>query len=107
MAKVAINLATGAIQQEELIVGIDLGTTNSLVAYVHPDTRQPAAINDLRRGAGSGGASLAQRNSCRAFGRGCASHRPDPLNEPYRELAAGAAVELQTPPTGRQRVTLR
>jgi molecular chaperone HscA len=50
MAKVAINLATGAIQQEELIVGIDLGTTNSLVAYVHPETQQPAAINDLGRG---------------------------------------------------------
>ncbi len=50
MAKVAINLATGAIQQDELIVGIDLGTTNSLVAYVHPETRQPAAINDLGRG---------------------------------------------------------
>ena len=50
MAKIAINLATGAVQQEELIVGIDLGTTNSLVAYVHPETRQPAAINDLGRG---------------------------------------------------------
>ena len=50
MAKVAINLATGALQQEELIVGIDLGTTNSLVAYVHPDTHLPAAINDLGRG---------------------------------------------------------
>ncbi|TPG67107.1 Fe-S protein assembly chaperone HscA [Hymenobacter nivis] len=50
MAKVAINLATGALQQEELIVGIDLGTTNSLVAYVHPETRQPLAINDLGRG---------------------------------------------------------
>ena len=50
MAKVAINLATGALQQEELIVGIDLGTTNSLVAYVHPETRLPAAINDLGRG---------------------------------------------------------
>ncbi|WP_375415733.1 Fe-S protein assembly chaperone HscA [uncultured Hymenobacter sp.] len=50
MAKVAINLATGSLQQEELIVGIDLGTTNSLVAYVHPDTRLPAAINDLGRG---------------------------------------------------------
>ena len=50
MAKVAINLATGTLQQEELIVGIDLGTTNSLVAYVHPETRQPAAINDLGRG---------------------------------------------------------
>ena len=50
MAIVAINLATGSLQQEEIIVGIDLGTTNSLVAYVHPETRQPAAINDLGRG---------------------------------------------------------
>ena len=50
MAKVAINLTTGALQQEEIIVGIDLGTTNSLVAYVHPETRQPLAINDLGRG---------------------------------------------------------
>ena len=50
MATVAINLATGSLQQEEIIVGIDLGTTNSLVAYVHPETHQPAAINDLGRG---------------------------------------------------------
>ena len=50
MAKVAINLSTGSIQQEEIIVGIDLGTTNSLVAYIHPDGRQPVAINDLDRG---------------------------------------------------------
>ena len=50
MATVAINLATGSFQQEEIIVGIDLGTTNSLVAYVHPETRQPLAINDLGRG---------------------------------------------------------
>ncbi len=50
MAKVAINLATGTFQQDDIIVGIDLGTTNSLVAYVHPETRQPAAINDLGRG---------------------------------------------------------
>ncbi|WP_303310267.1 Fe-S protein assembly chaperone HscA [Hymenobacter sp. BT730] len=50
MAKVAINLSTGSLQQEEIIVGIDLGTTNSLVAYIHPETRQPVAINDLGRG---------------------------------------------------------
>jgi len=50
MATVAINLATGGLQQEEIIVGIDLGTTNSLVAYVHPDSRQPLAINDQGRG---------------------------------------------------------
>ena len=50
MATVAINLATGSLQQEEIIVGIDLGTTNSLVAYVHPESRQPVAINDQGRG---------------------------------------------------------
>lgn len=50
MATVAINLATGTFQQEEIIVGIDLGTTNSLVAYVHPDSRQPVVINDQGRG---------------------------------------------------------
>ncbi|MCB2407103.1 Fe-S protein assembly chaperone HscA [Hymenobacter lucidus] len=49
MAKVAINLSTGSIQQEEIIVGIDLGTTNSLVAYIHPDGH-PLAINDQGRG---------------------------------------------------------
>ena len=50
MATVAINLATGSLQQEEIIVGIDLGTTNSLVAYVHPESHQPVAINDQGRG---------------------------------------------------------
>ncbi|WP_133271676.1 Fe-S protein assembly chaperone HscA [Hymenobacter radiodurans] len=50
MAKVAINLSTGSIQQEEIIVGIDLGTTNSLVAYIHPEGQQPVAINDQGRG---------------------------------------------------------
>ncbi len=51
MAKVAINLSTGALQQEEIIVGIDLGTTNSLVAYIHPETKKPIAINDQGMGA--------------------------------------------------------
>lgn len=46
MAKVAINLSTGTIQKEEIIVGIDLGTTNSLVAYMHPEDKKPIAIND-------------------------------------------------------------
>ncbi|WP_347157114.1 Fe-S protein assembly chaperone HscA [Pontibacter chitinilyticus] len=50
MAKVAINLSTGALQQEEVIVGIDLGTTNSLVAYIHPEDKRPVAINDQDRG---------------------------------------------------------
>ncbi len=46
MGKVAINLATGSLQKEEIIVGIDLGTTNSLVAIVRSDTRQPLALKE-------------------------------------------------------------
>lgn len=46
MAKVGINIATGSIQQEEIIVGIDLGTTNSLVAFINSN-QQPYALNDM------------------------------------------------------------
>ncbi len=49
MAKVSINLATGSIQKEELIVGIDLGTTNSLVAFINPE-KNPQVINDTGKG---------------------------------------------------------
>lgn len=49
MAKVSINLATGSIQKEDIIVGIDLGTTNSLVAFINPDG-QPRVINDTGKG---------------------------------------------------------
>ncbi|MCP9752606.1 Fe-S protein assembly chaperone HscA [Ferruginibacter sp. HRS2-29] len=46
MAKIAINIATGSLQQEEIIVGIDLGTTNSLVAIIHPETKQAVALKE-------------------------------------------------------------
>lgn len=46
MGKVAINIATGSLQTEEIIVGIDLGTTNSLIAIVRNDTRQPLALKE-------------------------------------------------------------
>ena len=46
MGKIAINIATGSLQQEEIIVGIDLGTTNSLVAIIHPETKQPVALKE-------------------------------------------------------------
>jgi molecular chaperone HscA len=49
MAKVSINLATGSIQKEDIIVGIDLGTTNSLVAFINPD-KNPHVINDTGKG---------------------------------------------------------
>ncbi|MBZ0099959.1 MAG: Fe-S protein assembly chaperone HscA [Taibaiella sp.] len=46
MGKVAINLATGSLQKEEIIVGIDLGTTNSLVAVVREDSNMPVALKE-------------------------------------------------------------
>src|SRR3954464_13243190 len=46
MAKIGINIATGSLQQEEMIVGIDLGTTNSLVAIIHPESKQPLALRE-------------------------------------------------------------
>lgn len=46
MAKISINIATGSLQQEEIIVGIDLGTTNSLVAIVHPETKKPICLRE-------------------------------------------------------------
>jgi len=47
MGKIAINIATGSIQKEEIIVGIDLGTTNSLIAIVHGDTHEPIALREI------------------------------------------------------------
>ena len=46
MAKIAINIATGSLQQAEMIVGIDLGTTNSLVAIIHPESKEPIALKE-------------------------------------------------------------
>lgn len=47
MAKIGINIATGSLQQAEVIVGIDLGTTNSLVAIIHPESKQPVALKEF------------------------------------------------------------
>jgi len=47
MAKISINLKDGTVEKEkeaDLIVGIDLGTTNSLIAYIH-DTNPYALKN--------------------------------------------------------------
>lgn len=49
MAKISINIATGSLQKEEVIVGIDLGTTNSLVAFINPDGKSQV-INDANKG---------------------------------------------------------
>lgn len=47
MARIGINIATGSLQQAEMIVGIDLGTTNSLVAIIHPETKAPIALKEF------------------------------------------------------------
>lgn len=46
MGKIAINIATGSLQQQDMIVGIDLGTTNSLVAIIHPESRKPVVLKE-------------------------------------------------------------
>jgi molecular chaperone HscA len=47
MAKISINLTTGSLQKEEIIVGIDLGTTNSLIAIIHPETGKPTVLKEF------------------------------------------------------------
>lgn len=44
MAKISINLKKGTLEKKERIVGIDLGTTNSLVAIVDEQTGKPIAL---------------------------------------------------------------
>jgi molecular chaperone HscA len=47
MAKIGINIATGSLQQKEMIVGIDLGTTNSLIAIIHPESNRPVVLKEF------------------------------------------------------------
>lgn len=46
MAKIGINIATGSLQQKEMIVGIDLGTTNSLISIIHPESGKPVVLKE-------------------------------------------------------------
>ncbi len=46
MSKISINIATGSLQQAEMIVGIDLGTTNSLIAIIHPESKKAIALQE-------------------------------------------------------------
>lgn len=46
MGKIGINIATGSLQQNEVIVGIDLGTTNSLIALIHPNEKKPVVLKE-------------------------------------------------------------
>ena len=66
MAKIPINIATGSLQKQEMIVGIDLGTTNSLVAVIHPDNRNPTVLKEFD--------GVALVPSIIHFGRGWCDH---------------------------------
>ncbi len=44
MAKISINVKSGELKKEDPIVGIDLGTTNSLVAIIDPETGEARAL---------------------------------------------------------------
>ncbi len=46
MAQIAINIKEGTLRREEIIVGIDLGTTNSLVAIIQKENGKPLALKD-------------------------------------------------------------
>ncbi len=49
MAKISINIKDGSIKKESVIVGIDLGTTNSLVAICDPQTGEPKALTENKQ----------------------------------------------------------
>ena len=44
MAIISNNIKEGTLKREDYIVGIDLGTTNSLVAIIDKETGKPMAI---------------------------------------------------------------
>lgn len=46
MAKIAINIKEGTIEKQEMIAGIDLGTTNSLIAFFNKETKQAETIKE-------------------------------------------------------------
>lgn len=45
MPSISIDLTSGTIKKKDVIVGIDLGTTNSLVAIINSDDNQPIALS--------------------------------------------------------------
>ncbi|MBR9861756.1 Fe-S protein assembly chaperone HscA [bacterium] len=44
MAKISIDLTSGTIEKEKSVIGIDLGTTNSLIASINPTDRSPYCL---------------------------------------------------------------
>ncbi len=46
MAKIGININTGTLDSEDPIFGIDLGTTNSLIAYIPKGSKEPIVVKE-------------------------------------------------------------
>lgn len=46
MAKISINIASGEIEKRNVVVGIDLGTTNSLVAFTPQGKTEPLLVGN-------------------------------------------------------------
>src|ERR1051326_5538473 len=46
MAKISINIREATIEKTEIIAGIDLGTTNSLIAFVNKETGKAECIKE-------------------------------------------------------------
>src|SRR6266446_9310694 len=46
MAKISINIKEAKIERPELIAGIDLGTTNSLIAFVNKETAKAETVKE-------------------------------------------------------------
>lgn len=44
LAKISINIKSGTLEKEGLVVGIDLGTTNSIVAMLDSETGKPEVL---------------------------------------------------------------
>ena len=51
MPQISINIKEGSIKKEDVIVGIDLGTTNSLVAIIDRESGLPIALKDEEKNA--------------------------------------------------------
>jgi molecular chaperone HscA len=46
MAKISINIKEATIEKPELVAGIDLGTTNSLIAFMNPATGRAETVKE-------------------------------------------------------------
>lgn len=81
MPRIPINVVTGKLKEADRVVGIDLGTTNSLVATV--EDGQPVALADFGRGEVVPSVVYLGPGGTRAVGEDAVERL---LNEPHRTI---------------------